>query len=81
MKEIVLVNDKQRKEFLENYWDEDYGWQHIWFDPEIRFNYYRAYFSDGSFITVMTSRDGVGIPIKTFNEKWPKVFPNLVYSN
>jgi hypothetical protein len=75
MKEIVLVNDKQRKEFLDNYWDEDYGWQHIWFDPEMRFNYYRAYFSDGSFITVMTSRDGVGIPIKTLTKSGQKYFP------
>lgn len=76
MNPIILTNDKQRKNFLENYWDENLGWQHIWFDPEMRFNYYRAYFPDGSFITVMISRDGIGTPIKTLTKSDQKYFPS-----
>ena len=75
MKQIVLTNDKQRKHFLENYWDENLGWQHILFEPEMRFNYYRGYFQDGSFITVMDSRDGIGTPIKTLTKSGQKYFP------
>ncbi|MFR3683918.1 MAG: hypothetical protein ACLTXM_02620 [Enterococcus sp.] len=74
-REIVLTNDKQRKEFLQNYFDESLGWQHIWFDPEMRFNYYRAYFLDGSFITVLDSRDGNVMPIKTLTKSGQKYFP------
>ncbi|MFR3685738.1 MAG: hypothetical protein ACLTXM_11985 [Enterococcus sp.] len=75
MKPIVLTNDKQRKEFLENYWDEELGWQCAWYDPEMRFNYYRAYFFDGSFITVLDGRDHSGMPIKTLTKSGEKYFP------
>lgn len=74
--EIILTNNKQRKEFLEDYTNEEIGWEKVSWDEKFRFFYYQAMFSDGSRIMVLESRDGVGVPIKTLVKKGQKYFPN-----
>ena len=75
LKEIVLTNDKQRKEFLDDFTNEEIGWSLLKYDSELRFYYWQAKFSDGSRIVVLYSRDGVYVPIKTLVKKGENYFP------
>ena len=71
---IILTNDKKRKEFLDEYWDEEKGWYVLKYDSDFQITYYRADLEDGSHITVMEGR-GFGRPVKTLTKKGKMYFP------
>lgn len=75
-KEIVLTNDRQRKEFLENYYMENGPWELIREDEEIGLNFYRVTFEDDSFITAVDSYwDAYKAPIFTLTQPGVDYFP------
>lgn len=74
---IVLTNDRQRKEFLENYYLENGPWKLIREDEEVGLNFYRVTFPDGSFITAMDSYwDAYQAPIFTLTQPGFEYFPS-----
>lgn len=75
MKVPVLTNDKQRKHFLENYFDESLGWYVHHYDEGNMLQYYRCDFEDGSFITVLDHRRASVMPIKTLTKAGGVYFP------
>lgn len=75
--QIVLTSDRQRKMFLENYYEENSPWELIREDEEIGLNFYRVTFPDGSFITAMDSYwDAYQAPIFTLTQPGFEYFPS-----